>query len=194
MLERIQDAPAEMLALRASGTILAQDIEAAIEVGFGRVDGGARPRYRHRPRFRWLSRRALARARQCGLGAQVACQAGGCRRLRPDGRSETSVASTSRLCRSGSSPPPTRTRRSTGRRAPGAASRAAWRPRSPNPAQTAKGRRPAPVSGNLLRCIAAQASDGGQPGTIFSLFLPAERGLTTMNTCGLRENHLFTVA
>ena len=35
MLERIQDAPAEMLALRASGTILAQDIEAAIEAALG---------------------------------------------------------------------------------------------------------------------------------------------------------------
>jgi SpoIIAA-like len=35
MLERIQDAPAETLALRASGTILAQDIEAAIEAALG---------------------------------------------------------------------------------------------------------------------------------------------------------------
>ena len=35
MLERIQDAPAEMLALRASGTILAQDVEAAIEAALG---------------------------------------------------------------------------------------------------------------------------------------------------------------
>ena len=194
MLERIQDAPAEMLALRASGTILAQDIEAAIEVGFGRVDGGARPRYRHRPRFRWLSRRALARARQCGLGAQVACQAGGCRRLRPVGRSETQW-----LRRLGCANPALRRRRpERGVRLGGG--RQARRVGPPgargarNPAQTAKGRRPAPVSGNLLRCIAAQASDGGQPGTIFSLFLPAERGLTTMNTCGLRENHLFTVA
>ena len=31
MLERIQDAPVETLALKASGTVMAQDIEAAIE-------------------------------------------------------------------------------------------------------------------------------------------------------------------
>ncbi len=35
MLERIQDAPAETLALRASGTILSQDIEAAIQAAMG---------------------------------------------------------------------------------------------------------------------------------------------------------------
>ncbi len=35
MLERIQDAPVHTLALKASGTILAQDIEAAIEAALG---------------------------------------------------------------------------------------------------------------------------------------------------------------
>ncbi len=35
MLERIQDAPGETLALRASGTILSQDIEAAIQAAMG---------------------------------------------------------------------------------------------------------------------------------------------------------------
>ena len=31
MLERVLDAPAETLALRASGTVMARDVEAAIE-------------------------------------------------------------------------------------------------------------------------------------------------------------------
>jgi len=35
MLEQVQDAPAHTLALRASGTIVARDIEAAIEAGLG---------------------------------------------------------------------------------------------------------------------------------------------------------------
>jgi hypothetical protein len=35
MLERVQDAPAQTLALRASGTVMARDIEAAIEAAFG---------------------------------------------------------------------------------------------------------------------------------------------------------------
>ena len=35
MLERIQDAPAHTLALKASGTIMAQDIEAAIQAALG---------------------------------------------------------------------------------------------------------------------------------------------------------------
>ena len=35
MLERIQDAPAQTLALKASGTIMARDIEAAIEAALG---------------------------------------------------------------------------------------------------------------------------------------------------------------
>jgi glucose-6-phosphate dehydrogenase assembly protein OpcA len=35
MLERIQDAPAETLALKASGTIMAQDVEAAIQAALG---------------------------------------------------------------------------------------------------------------------------------------------------------------
>jgi hypothetical protein len=35
MLERIQDAPAETLALKASGTVMAQDVEAAIEAALG---------------------------------------------------------------------------------------------------------------------------------------------------------------
>jgi hypothetical protein len=38
MLERVQDAPAHTLALRASGTIMAQDIEAAIESALGRSE------------------------------------------------------------------------------------------------------------------------------------------------------------
>jgi hypothetical protein len=36
MLERVQDAPAQTLALRASGTIMARDVEAAIEAALGR--------------------------------------------------------------------------------------------------------------------------------------------------------------
>jgi SpoIIAA-like len=36
MLERVQDAPAHTLALRASGTIMARDVEAAIEAALGR--------------------------------------------------------------------------------------------------------------------------------------------------------------
>jgi hypothetical protein len=35
MLERLQDAPAQTLALRASGTVLARDIENAIDAGLG---------------------------------------------------------------------------------------------------------------------------------------------------------------
>jgi glucose-6-phosphate dehydrogenase assembly protein OpcA len=35
MLERIQDAPAQTLALKASGTIMAQDVEAAIQAALG---------------------------------------------------------------------------------------------------------------------------------------------------------------
>jgi SpoIIAA-like len=35
MLERIQDAPAQTLALKANGTIMAQDVEAAIEAALG---------------------------------------------------------------------------------------------------------------------------------------------------------------
>ena len=35
MLERIQDAPAQTLALKASGTIMARDVEAAIEAALG---------------------------------------------------------------------------------------------------------------------------------------------------------------
>ena len=35
MLERIQDAPVHTLALKASGTIMAQDVEAAIEAALG---------------------------------------------------------------------------------------------------------------------------------------------------------------
>ncbi len=35
MLERMQDAPAQALALEASGTIMARDVEQAIEAGLG---------------------------------------------------------------------------------------------------------------------------------------------------------------
>ena len=35
MLERIQDAPAQTLALKASGTVMARDVEAAIEAALG---------------------------------------------------------------------------------------------------------------------------------------------------------------
>jgi hypothetical protein len=38
MLERVQDAPAHALALRASGSILAREIEAAIEEALGRSE------------------------------------------------------------------------------------------------------------------------------------------------------------
>ena len=38
MLERVQDAPAHSLALRASGTVMAQDVEAAIEAALGRSE------------------------------------------------------------------------------------------------------------------------------------------------------------
>ena len=38
MLERVQDAPAETLALRASGTVMAQDIGAAIEAALGQSE------------------------------------------------------------------------------------------------------------------------------------------------------------
>jgi len=40
MLERIQDAPAHALALRASGTIMARDVEAAIEAALGTASTG----------------------------------------------------------------------------------------------------------------------------------------------------------
>jgi hypothetical protein len=40
MLERVQDAPAQTLALRASGTVVARDIEAAIDAGLGRAATG----------------------------------------------------------------------------------------------------------------------------------------------------------
>src|SRR5208282_5816794 len=38
MLERVQDAPAHTLALRASGTVMARDIEAAIEAALGQSE------------------------------------------------------------------------------------------------------------------------------------------------------------
>jgi hypothetical protein len=38
MLQRVQDAPAHTLALSASGTVVASDIEAAIEEGLGQSD------------------------------------------------------------------------------------------------------------------------------------------------------------
>ena len=38
MLERVQDAPANSLALRASGTVMARDVEAAIEAVLGRSE------------------------------------------------------------------------------------------------------------------------------------------------------------
>jgi hypothetical protein len=38
MLERVQDAPAHSLALRASGTVTAGDVEAAIEAALGRSE------------------------------------------------------------------------------------------------------------------------------------------------------------
>jgi hypothetical protein len=38
MLERVQDAPAHTLALLASGTIVARDIETAIEAGLGQSE------------------------------------------------------------------------------------------------------------------------------------------------------------
>ena len=38
MLERVQNAPAHSLALRASGTVMARDIEAAIEAALGQSE------------------------------------------------------------------------------------------------------------------------------------------------------------
>ena len=38
MLERVQDAPAETLALRASGTVMAQDVGAAIDAALGQSE------------------------------------------------------------------------------------------------------------------------------------------------------------
>jgi hypothetical protein len=38
MLERVQDAPAHALAMRASGTVTAQDVEAAIEAALGQSE------------------------------------------------------------------------------------------------------------------------------------------------------------
>jgi SpoIIAA-like len=38
MLERVEGAPAQTLALRASGTVMARDIEAAIEAALGRSE------------------------------------------------------------------------------------------------------------------------------------------------------------
>ena len=40
MLERVQDAPAHSLALRASGTVMAQDVEAAIEAAWAEAATG----------------------------------------------------------------------------------------------------------------------------------------------------------
>jgi hypothetical protein len=40
MLERVQDAPAQTLALRASGTVVARDIEAAIDADLGEAATG----------------------------------------------------------------------------------------------------------------------------------------------------------
>jgi hypothetical protein len=40
MLERIQDAPAHALALKASGTIMARDVESAIEAALGTASTG----------------------------------------------------------------------------------------------------------------------------------------------------------
>jgi hypothetical protein len=41
MLERVQDAPAHSLALRASGTVMARDIEAAIEAALGQSEAAS---------------------------------------------------------------------------------------------------------------------------------------------------------
>ena len=38
MLERVQDAPAHTVALRASGTIMARDVEAAIDAALGQSE------------------------------------------------------------------------------------------------------------------------------------------------------------
>jgi hypothetical protein len=38
MLERVQDAPPQTLALRASGTVMARDVEAAIEAALGQSE------------------------------------------------------------------------------------------------------------------------------------------------------------
>ncbi len=38
MLERVQDAPTHALALRASGTVMARDVEAAIDAALGQSD------------------------------------------------------------------------------------------------------------------------------------------------------------
>jgi len=43
MLERVQDAPAQILALRASGAIMARDIEAAIDAGLSGAATGLDP-------------------------------------------------------------------------------------------------------------------------------------------------------
>ena len=76
------------LALRASGTVMAQDVEAAIEAALGPIRGRDRPRHRHRSGFRRLFRRAGARADERLAGPQVAGQARGRHRRRTDGRSQ----------------------------------------------------------------------------------------------------------
>ena len=40
MLERVQDAPAQTFALRASGTVMAQEVEAAIDAAMGEAATG----------------------------------------------------------------------------------------------------------------------------------------------------------
>ncbi len=65
MLERVHEGPAQTLALRASGAVAAQDVEAAINAAMG-IRGRDRPRRDYRPGF-W---RRILPSWRAGLQAQ----------------------------------------------------------------------------------------------------------------------------
>ena len=84
MLERVQDGPAQTVALRASGTVVAQGCREPRSTRPGRSRD--RPRRDHRPGFWRRFRRIGARACNLRAGSQVAGQARCRRRPGTDGR------------------------------------------------------------------------------------------------------------
>ena len=86
MLERVQDAPAQTLALRASGTVVARDVEAAIGAALSEAATGLVIVID--PDFDGYFAELARGLRQCRAGSQVAGQARGRHRSRTDGRSQ----------------------------------------------------------------------------------------------------------
>ena len=126
MLERVQDAPAQTLALRASDTVMAREVEAAIDAVAGSIRGGDRPRHDSRSGFRGVFRRIGARAwRAPHLGHKSLVKLAVVTDPRADGRSQGPRFEASPVpirC----SFAPTRKAHSNGPRPPGEASNV-WR-------------------------------------------------------------------